>query len=624
MRSALVVFLALMTAITVGERGTNGPRRALAAGLTIEVTSTADASPAGGPLCPDPLRCTLRKAIETANADPTVDPYTITFSQAVFPKAAPDVIAVGNTALPSVTRANVVIDASDAGVRIVSASTSLTTTQKGLVLAGSGAVVRGLEISGFSAACLVTAGQGAVVGGDSALGQGNTIGSCPTGIAVRGANTTVSGNTVGFTLAGDPAPVDAGIAIAASNALVGRDTGAAGLANRVGNASIGVYIGDDVAPPFVLARVLRNTIGRSPSGQPAAVGVAIKLAQPSTGTTVTGNTIANATTGIGISPDAAGISVINNRLQSNTFEAISGLAIDLDSDGVVNPNDEGDLDRGANGLINSPVFIRAVQSKLTGSAGNGCAGCSVQLYFAQHAPGSARDYGTTPLPGGTLTAGAGGAFSMDNPPVTPGQWLTATVTDTAGNTSEFGASARVGAGAVQCGNTTLATGWNHVGFFGPATVSLSEAFPADPSRQVTAIYHLVDGTLSFERWFSGTAIGRSLATVEPGESYWMYADGPVSLAGGFSLSVPLPVPLKAGWNDFVYIGASADLRDALASLGNKYRDLYRFVPDSGGGHWAVLGDSATPTWAREVSNVEACASYQVFLDEAITLVPIQP
>jgi hypothetical protein len=624
MRRALVVAIAFLTPVFISEGWLPIPVPVSAAGLTIEVTSTADASPAGGPLCPDATRCTLRKAIETVNADATLDPYTVTFSHVAFSKAAPGTIVVGNAVLPSITRANVTLDASDAGVRIVSGSTSLTTNQNGLVLAGDSTVIRGLAISGFSAACLVVAGQGSTVGGDSALGQGNTIGSCPTGMAVRGANVTVSGNAVGFTPVGDPAPVDAGIAVAASNVLVGRDTGPSGLANRVGNASVGIYVGDDVAPAFVLVRVLRNIVGRAPTGDPAPVGLAIKLAQPSTGTAVTANTIANATTGIAISATTGGISVINNRLQSNTFEAIGGLAIDLNSDGVVNPNDDGDSDQGANGLLNSPVIARAVQSKLTGYAGIGCVGCAVQLYFVEHTPGSARDYATTPLPGGTITAGVGGAFAMDNPPVTPGQWLTATVTDAAGNTSEFGPSTRVGAGAVQCGNTTLATGWNHVGFFGPATVSLSDVFAADPSGHVTAVYHLVDGSLEFDRWFSGSSIGRSLFTVEPGESYWMYADGPVSLAGGFSLSFPLPVQLKAGWNDFVYIGATADLRDALASLGGKYRNLYRFVPDATGGHWAVLGDDTTPAWAREISNVEACASYQLFLDEPVTLVPIQP
>jgi hypothetical protein len=623
MRSVLVAAIATVASLLVSP-GWQPLTPASAAGLSIEVTSTADTNPTGGPLCPDAVRCTLRQAILTVNADATADPYAITFSTAAFPKATPAAIMVGNTALPSLTRANVTIDATDSGVNIVSGSTSLTTTQNGLVVSGDGAIVRGLAISGFSAICLLVSGQAATVGGDGALGEGNTVGGCPTGIAVRGPNSNVSGNLVGFTTSGDPAPVDAGIAVAASNVLVGRDTGPAGHANRVGNASIGIYVGDDVAPAFVLARVLRNIIGRAPSGDPAPLAVGVKLAQPSNGTAVTANTIANAITGIGISADSNGVSVVNNRLTSNTFEAIGALAIDLNSDGVANPGDDGDVDEGANTLLNPPLITRAVQSKLTGSAGAACAGCTVQLYLAQHTPGSPHDYGTTPLPAGTVSAGAGGAFSMDNPPVTPGQWLTATVTDTAGNTSEFGPSTRVGAGAVQCGNTTLSTGWNHVGFFGPETVSLSEVFAADPSGHVAAIYHLVDGSSEFERWFTGTATGRTLFTVEPGETYWMLADGPLTLAGGFSLSFPLPVQLKTGWNDFVYIGGSADVRDAMATLGGKYRDLYRFVPDATGGHWAVLGDDATPTWARELSAVEACASYQVFVDQPLTLVPIQP
>jgi hypothetical protein len=110
--------------------------------------------------------------------------------------------------------------------------------------------------------------------------------------------------------------------------------------------------------------------------------------------------------------------------------------------------------------------------------------------------------------------------------------------------------------------------------------------------------------------------------VHPGETYWFFATEPVTLPGGFSLSFPLPVQLKAGWNDFAYLGASAAVADALISLGGQFEDLYRFDPESG--RWLRFGDGSAPAWAVAFDQLEACGVYQVRLDEPATLVPLQP
>jgi len=623
MRTAFTVAaVALALLLAPGNPGEQA-RPVSAAALAIQVTSSADTSPTGGPLCPHVARCTLREAIETLNAEEGEGPYAITFAANVFPPDAPALIAVGAMPLPELARDDVAIDASERGVRIIDANVSLTTAHNGLVTSGARITVRGLSIERFAGTCLLVTGPASTVGGDAALGHGNRFGDCTTAIAVRGAGTTVSGNRVGFGPNSEPAPVETGIAVAASNVVVGRDFGPVGLANFVGNADIGILVGDDVAPPFSGVKVHRNGIGRDPAGSAAPVGRAIDLAQPGTSTSVFSNHIANAGTGISIRADFAGQSVTGNRIESNVFADLSGLAIDLGADGLRNGNDAGDEDIGANGLRNHPLVTRAVQSSIIGTA-EGCPGCRVELYVAQHTPGGAKDFGTTPLPGGAVTTDTSGNFAIANPAVAPGEWVTGLVTDPAGNTSEFGPSSRVGAGAVQCANVTLAPGWTHTGYFGAEPVSLGETFSADPEGRVTAIYHAQDGTAGFERWFSTTPMGRTLSTVQPGEAYWFFANAPVTLPGGFSLSAPLPVQLKAGWNDFVYIGATADLRDALAPLAGNYRDLYRFTEGGTGGHWAKLGNSDTPAWARDLSVVEACGTYQVFLEAPATLVPIQP
>jgi hypothetical protein len=252
--------------------------------------------------------------------------------------------------------------------------------------------------------------------------------------------------------------------------------------------------------------------------------------------------------------------------------------------------------------------------------------CVVQIYLAAHSPGGAKDYGALPMPFGLVNTDAQGRFTLTGPAVSPGQWLMATVTDQEGNTSEFGPSTRVGAGTVACGNITIWPGWNHTAFFGPQPVQLGLAFPDDGGGQsrVDAIFEYVDGTPTFHRWLAGTLDARTLTTLAAPQVYWFHAVQPVTFAGGFALSVPLPVQLKAGWNDFVYIGAGGDVEDALASIAGKYSSVYRFVNDGQEDRWEKYGNADTPAFVRDFSRVEPCTTYQLFVSEDATLLPLQP
>jgi len=619
-------WLVAIAALAVLGAGQAIDRPAVAATpLSVQVTSAGDSIVSGASVCPDATKCTLRRAIELVNADVTDAPYSITFSPAVFPTATPTTIAVAGTALPAITRAQVTLDASTAGVVIDGAI--LTGAPDGLKFTGSQAVVRGVALFQFGGACIVVAGDSMTVGGNSALRQGNRAGNCGTGIAVRGPSATVVGNVVGFPLSGhDGAPVNVGILVAAANVTVGSPTSNTGMANTIGRATNAIQVGDGAGAPFTGTAIVRNMIGKDPGdGGPAVVTTGVDIRQPSSGATLTENTIAYATTGIRVAPDAAGVATTANRFLRNRFQEIGALAIDLNGDGIRNPNDPGDSDAGPNTLLNFPTISKATQSRLSGSAGASCPGCSVQLYLAHHDPGNPDDYGATPLAAAAITTDAGGNFTVDSPPVTPGQWIVALVTDGAGNTSEFGPSARVGAGVVQCGNVPIQAGWNHAGYFGGEPIALGSSFPeAGPSSKVTAIYHYEQATHSYSRWLAGNVPGNTLDSLQAGEAYWFLAAEPFTLAGGFALNVPLPVELKAGWNEFVYIGATDDARDALGSLAGKYAALYHWTNDGASERWTTSGANGTPDWARQFSTVQACSSYHVFMDEDATLVPLQP
>jgi len=610
MRSWLLVVV-VAAGCLVADTGSGRWPVAAAAG-DLQVTSAGDAGEAGGAVCPHTSLCTLRRAIEAANADASGGTFTITFA----PSELPTEVAVGNSPLPNITRSNVVIDGTGAGVLIRNNSTSLTAVTNGLTATGAGFALRNVAIHGFLGACLALTGDGAEVG---APGAGNAFGGCGTGIAIGGKDAVVRANLVGFTPTGGHDPVSTGIVLAGGGNTVGGPASVPGSGNFIGNAGAGVHVGSGTPGAFSGNEIERNTFGEGPDGSPAPLERAVFLAQPSNGTIVLDNSISNVSGGVAVAADASGVSVINNRISGNAFSAVSGLAIDLGNDGQTNPNDAGDGDAGPNGMLNHPVITRATQSRVTGTA---CVGCQVELYVAFHRPGGASDYGSEPLPGGVLTTGGDGQFSLDNPAVAPGDWLIATATDAAGNTSEFGPSARVGAGSVLCGNVQLRPGWNHVGYFGPEPVSLLSTFTPVPSGAVTAIYRFVDGQATYERWFSATAIGRTLTSVEPGESYWFYAETAATLPGGFSLSFPLPVQLEPGWNDFVYLGATASAADALSSLGTHAGDIYHF--DTEAGQWERHGAGAVPAWAQDFDDIQACEVYQVHLDQAATLVPLQP
>jgi len=606
----------LIVLCTLASRPWRAEEPRAAGPVTIVVTSAADSTTPAA-VCPDDTRCTLRRAIEVANADISGNPVVITFSPATFPGVAPALIAP-TAPLPVVTRAQVTIDAAGLGV-IVDGGGIPGAHTDGITLAAPEGTVRGLVLRRFTGACIASLGPGASIGGDASGAQANRIDDCTTGILVRGASAQVAGNRIG--LASSPGLLQIGIFVVAGDATVGGLAGAGAFAgNTIGNAVVAIRVGEATTPAFGGATISRNVIGIDGS-TPVPVGTGVALGQNSSNTRVVQNTIANAGAGISVAADAAGISVTGNRIQSNRFGAIPGLAIDLGGDSIYNPSDAGDVDNGPNRLINRPVITRATQARVTGEAGAACPGCTVELYRAAHVPGSLDGNGLDPVPTPLAIADAAGGFTFEAPPVAPGEWLAALVTDANGNTSEFGPQARVGTGVAQCGNTALVKGWNQAAYFGPSPVTLGNSFPGDGSP-IRAIYHLEDGTGTFTRWIAGQPAGRTLTGLTPGEVYWFLADGPITIPGGFSLTTGLPVPLRQGWNDFVYIGGTAAVADALASLGASYTDLYRF--DAVSGSWRAYGSASTPEWAHQFATIESCAAYQVFMNGVANLTPLQP
>jgi hypothetical protein len=609
--AASLAMLALGPLNIGGSANAEGP-------LTVEVTNSGDSDSS---VCPHATECTLRRAIELVNADASGHQYVITFAASAFPSGAPATVPVTGTPMPAIARDRVTVSGQNRGVLISGTLLGPGPGNNGLVVEGNDIIVSSVAIHDFSAACLVIAGARATAGG---IGSGNAVGGCDVGIRVSGADATVTANSIGFRGVGTvSAPVSIGVLVSAPGTMIG-GTGP-GSGNRIGNAQVAVQVGTGEGSPFSGVTIAHNVVGKNVLELPAPVGKAVLLRQPSNGTVVQENLIANASKGIAVSGDVDGVSVTGNRFAENRFQSLTGLAIDLGDDGIRNANDPGDVDNGPNSMLNHPVIIRAVQAGVTGTAGVSCHGCLVNLYFAMHTPGSPNDYGTVPVPGGSTIADAQGNFAFPSPQVAAGQWLVAIVTDGQGNTSEFGPSTRVGTGVVQCPSEPLEPGWNHLAYFGPA-ITLGTAYPANGAQAgaVSAIYKLVSGTGLFQSWLGATTAGQTLFSLTPGDVYWFLADFAVEQPGGLTLTTPLPVVLKPGWNDFVYIGATADVRDALSSISGHYTEVYRFLNRGEDAGWQGWGNATTPDWARGFTEMTACATYQVFVLSEVTLTPLQP
>lgn len=186
---------------------------------------------------------------------------------------------------------------------------------------------------------------------------------------------------------------------------------------RTGNLTTGTVIENN-----------RIGVSRDDSRIPNS-GSGIQIDSDSSGQRVgSGNVIAyNGLDGIRI----ASASSDRNTITRNSIFGNKGLGIDIEPLGQPNPNDVDDADSGANEQLNFPVLDAATPQSVTGTA---CGGCTVEVFLAD---GGAGAYGEGKTLVGSSIAGADGAFEVTVNSVAEGGYVTATTTDTQGNTSEF-------------------------------------------------------------------------------------------------------------------------------------------------------------------------------------------
>ena len=284
-------------------------------------------------------------------------------------------------------------------------------------------IISGNSLTGI---VLVNAAQGDQI-------QGNYIGTDATGMSDLG------NNGAGVVINNSSNNVVGGTTNAARNLISGSGTSAlraSGVVLEAGatnNVIEGNFIGTDVAGT--------GNLGNSDFG----IIVATSANNNTVGGIVAGaaNTIAfSSRDGVRVQ-DAA---TINNAILSNAIFNNGELAINLGFDSVT-PNDPGDGDTGSNNLQNFPVITSATNdgtNTTIAGAFNSTANGAFRLEFFSNSVRDASGFGQGENfigVTGVTTDGSGNAsFNSSFPQVNDGQWITATATDSIGNTSEFCAS----------------------------------------------------------------------------------------------------------------------------------------------------------------------------------------
>lgn len=287
----------------------------------------------------------------------------------------------------------------------------------------------------------------AVVGG-STPGTRNVISGFREGILLANSGGgSIIGNYIGTEITGTSAiPNVTGIAVVTNIKDTKIGGTSAGEANVISGNTTGIRLENNSSI------VKGNYIGTREDGTTPlpnnSSGIAIE--DTSNGNIIGGtepgaaNTIAfNGGNGITVFRSLPSFTPTKNVIRGNKIHSNAALGIDLDSDGV-SLNDSGDVDTGSNGLQNYPNVLSVTTGTSTTINGtlNSSPNSSFTLDFYVSSSCDASGFGEgASFIGSTTTntdANGNSNFSAQFPVSIPqGSVVTATATDSAGNTSEF-------------------------------------------------------------------------------------------------------------------------------------------------------------------------------------------
>jgi Calx-beta domain/Domain of unknown function (DUF4214) len=453
----------------------------------------------------------------------------------------------------------------------------------------------------------------------------NLVASCGFGVELTGSGAQVQGNFIGTDAGGTSAlgNLNNGVLItdAASNTVGGTDAGAGNVIS--GNSQRGVEITGDGATANV---VQGNLIGVDAAGSaPLANALSgVVLTGGASGNSVggaVGNTIAhNGARGVSIT-DGDGAS-INNAVLGNSIFANGALGIDLGNDGVT-ANDQHDADDGPDRLQNFPALTFAVDFpanlNVAGSLDSAPdTDFTIQLFSNPACDPTGSGEGQTLLTSFHQTTNDSGklVFTVLIANVAVGQFVTATATDPAGNTSEFSQCVQVTSSLTPTPTPPPTSSFE----FGQAdysvfedctTVALSVTRAGDTSTPASVDYATQAATANDRSDFN-TAIGTlSFAPGETSKTFDVLINEDSITEGDESFTVALSNPTGAalGTQATATVGILDDppepavnaIDDASDFVGQHYHDFLNRQSDTAG----------LDFWANQI---EACGSNSLCRD----------
>ncbi len=395
------------------------------------VNSTNDDSDANtvDPTCDTGLgvggtECTLRAAIQQANGTTGAD--VIEFD---IPGTGPHTIAPASV-LPIITNPVTIDGYTEPGALAATSSTSATLMVEldGTNVAGA---FDGLHINTTNS----------FVGGLAVNGFGQH------GIHLEGSGHTIAGNYIGTDITGetDLGNTGSGLLIESSDSTIGGDTPAdrnvisgnqfgAFMTGASNNVVQGNYIGTDADGN---QQIQNDTSGIRVGGPDTTIG----------GTSPGQENLIAFNGGDGVLVVAADSSIRGNSIHSN-----GDLGIDLGPDDGVTGNDTDDADGGANNLQNFPVVTdvsTGASTTITGTLDTDATSATpyeIDFFANDTCDPTGFGEGQTFIGSRTVTTDVNGdapideEFSSGFPPdftLPEGDFITATATDSNGNTSEF-------------------------------------------------------------------------------------------------------------------------------------------------------------------------------------------
>jgi hypothetical protein len=305
---------------------------------------------------------------------------------------------------------------------------------------------------------IINGATNSTIGGS---GGGNLIsGNAGDGVLLSGAGVTgnvVANNYIGITISGNAQLANTGNGVAISGGATGNTIGGQNVIS--GNSADGVLITGSSTSQNTVAY---NAIGTNHSGTGAIpnAGSGIQISNGASNNTIGGvasgaGNVISSNSGAGV--EVLGAASVGNQIRGNSIYANGALGIDLGGDGVT-PNHIGAL-LGPNNFQNYPVVSAARHGPTTRVVGNLSAlpntTYTLDFYASTSADPSGYGQGQRYLGSGQVTTDASGNATFDSNTFVTSlgaslqtEFITATATDPAGNTSEFSAAVQANAGPV--------------------------------------------------------------------------------------------------------------------------------------------------------------------------------